>query len=85
MKGSKALGEYLKFLRGTNSQEQWGAELGVHRTYISKVESGEFTPPQEIFFKWFEMGHERFKRMQEDAIRFNAMMQVVEQFNEIGV
>lgn len=67
MRSSKALGEYLRFLRGSESQEEFSKKLGVHRTYISKAESGDLIPAQDVFMKWFEIGYTNFQRMQRYA------------------
>lgn len=85
MKSSPALGEYLRFLRGNYSQSALADLLGVHRTYISKAESGEFTPPEEIMHKWFEIGHETFKRLKQEAAMYQAMMAVVSQNQDVRV
>lgn len=81
MKGSKALGELLRFLRGGLSQEELSGLLHIDRSLVSKAENGKFTPSEEIVNKWIEIGYENFKRMRNDAVTYNAMMAVAAERN----
>jgi transcriptional regulator with XRE-family HTH domain len=75
----------LKLLRGTLSQTELARRMNIHPSTISKVESGVLTPSQEIVNIWLSVTYEHWKKMQDDAIRFNAMMAVATKENvQIG-
>lgn len=83
MKGSRALGELLKLLRGGMSQTELANQLRYDRTLISKAENGRHIPPEEVVNQWIEIGYENFKRMQEEAAIFNQMMAVAQRQEQV--
>lgn len=54
---NRGLGEMLKTCREMSglTQKELAKQLGVERSYISKVETGEWIPNGEVIKKWGEV------------------------------
>lgn len=79
MKGSKALGELLRICRGDMSQQELADQLFIDRSLVSKVETGSFTPDEDLVNRWIEVTYDRWILMRSIQASFRQMREIVEQ------
>lgn len=82
IQGSPVAGELLRICRGPMSQTALAKGLRIDRSYVSKVESGDVTPSQDIVNAWVEFTKPYWMQMYLNALTYNAMMAAAEKTQE---